>query len=123
MRFMLDANAFILLLVGHPKVLSKLRECDDGEVGISSIAFGEVMLGSKLGRPPPPDVVDRVVARFSILPFGEEAARRYAQLPCRRASFDRLIGAHAVAEDLILITADQGNFDDIAGLKRENWSS
>ena len=122
MRFMLDANAFILLLIGHSRVLARLGECDEGDIGISSIAFGEVMLGSKLGKPPPPDVVDRVAARFEILPYDEQAARCYARLPFRRASFDRLIGAHALATDLILVTADRGNFADIPGLKREDWT-
>ena len=122
MRFMLDANALILLLAGHPRVIARLSQCDDGDVGISAIAFGEVMLGSKLGKPPPPGVVDRVVARFGILPYDEEAARCYSRLPFRRASFDRLIGAHALAADLVLVTADQGNFADMPNLKQEDWT-
>ena len=122
MRYMLDANAFILLLAGHPRIVAQVGNCDDGDVCISAIAFAEVALGSERGKPPPPEVVDRVVAQFPILPFDEAAARGYARLPFRRASFDRLIGAHAVAADLTLVTADLGNFSDIPDLKREDWA-
>ena len=56
-----------------------------------------------------------------ILPFDEQAALAYATLPFRRASYDRLIAAHALALDVTLVTANERDFADIQGLRVENW--
>jgi tRNA(fMet)-specific endonuclease VapC len=47
----------------------------------------------------------------------------YAQLPFKRASFDRLIAAHAVSQDLIVVTGNAKDFADVPGLKVENWTA
>ena len=119
---MLDANAFILLLTGHSTIVARISQCDDGDIALSAISFGEVALGSLRGRPPTPEIVDRVVSRFAILEFDEAAARCYARMALRRASFDRLIGAHALAAGLTLVTANIGDFSDISGLLVEDWT-
>jgi tRNA(fMet)-specific endonuclease VapC len=43
-------------------------------------------------------------------------------LPFRRASYDRLIAAHALSLDLTLITNNEGDFADVPGLRVENWT-
>jgi tRNA(fMet)-specific endonuclease VapC len=40
----------------------------------------------------------------------------------RRRDFDRLIGAHALAMDCTLVTANSSDFSDIPGLSLENWT-
>lgn len=122
MRYMLDANAFILLLVGHEAVAGRAAERSEGELVVSAIAFGEVAHGSAAGKPPPPDVLERAIKAIPVLAFDTRAAREYARLPFRRGSFDRLIAAHAIAADAILVTADLTDFADIAGLRVENWA-
>lgn len=121
MRYMLDANAFILLLAGHPDVVGRARECGEGELVISAIAFAEVALGSANGKPPPTKILERSLSRIPVLPFDDRAARTYAQLPFKRGSYDRLIGAHALSVDLTLVTANLGDFASIPGLRIESW--
>ena len=123
MRFMLDANALILLLTGHPAVQARAAECEEGELALSAIAFAEVALGSQRGKPPPAEAIDRVLEEIVVLPFDDAAARAYAALPFRRASFDRLIAAHALATDLILVTANHSDFADVPGLRQQNWAA
>lgn len=123
MRYALDANVCILLLTGHPKIVARVGQCDVGELAMSSIAFGEVAIGIARGKPPSFDQLDALVDRVvTLLPFDEAAARCYAELPFKRGSFDRLIAAHAISSDLVLVTANEPDFADIPGLRIENWS-
>ena len=122
MRFMLDANAFILLLTGYPPVAARASECGEEELVLSAIAFAEVAHGSSHGKPPPDEVLQRFAQRIPILPFDVAAAQVYARLSFRRGSYDRLIAAHALAADVTLVTANLGDFRDVPGLKVEDWT-
>ena len=68
---------------------------------------------------------ERLLANFvgaiPVVPFDETAARAYARVPFRRGKLDRLIAAHALGLDAILITNNEGDFADVPGLKVENW--
>lgn len=122
MNYLLDANSVILVLSGHPAVVARLANCDAREVAVSAIAFAEVAFGSARGKPPPPAVLDAFLDQIILLPFDEKAARAYTRLPFRRGSFDRLIAAHALSLNLTLVTANEGDFADVRGLKIENWA-
>ena len=122
MPYMLDANAFILLLTGHPSLVARAEECEEGELIMSAIAFAEVAHGSANGKAPPEEVLQRAVARIPVLPFDTAAAQLYSRLPFKRGSFDRLIAAHALALDVVLVTANIGDFGNLDGLKLENWA-
>jgi tRNA(fMet)-specific endonuclease VapC len=122
MRYMLDANAFILLLTGHGAVGARAADCDEGELAISAIAFAEVAHGSAAGKAPAPEVLELAAERIPVLPFDHAAARAYAGLSFKRASFDRLIAAHALAAGAILVTANLGDFADVPDLRFEDWT-
>jgi tRNA(fMet)-specific endonuclease VapC len=122
MRYVLDANACILLLAGHEHLVARAAACVAGDIGISAIAFAEVALGSWNGKAPPLVVLDALRRQIAVLPFDELAARYYAQLPFRRGSYDRLIAAHALSLGLTLVTANEGDFVDISDLKVEDWT-
>lgn len=122
MRFLLDANVCILLLAGHDHVLARAAMCDEDELVISAIAYAEIALGSWNGKAPPLWLLDKLSQRIPVLPFDELAARQYAMLPFRRGSYDRLIGAHALALQVTLVTANERDFADIPGLRVENWT-
>jgi len=57
-----------------------------------------------------------------VLDFDLAAARAYATLSFRRASFDRLIAAHALSRGLIVVTDNERHFADVPGLIVENWT-
>ena len=122
MQFMLDANAFILLLTGHRKLIERAEACSEGDLAISVIAYAEVALGSRRGKPPPRELIDELLKTIAVLPFDQAAAEEYSALPFRRASYDRLIAAHAVATGLILVTANLGDFADIPDLRVADWT-
>jgi tRNA(fMet)-specific endonuclease VapC len=120
---MLDANSVINLLSGEfPALTARVQNTDAGSIGVSSIVFAEVALGSENGKPPKPAVLDGLVSEIPLLPFDEAAARAYARLPLKRGSFDRLIAAHAISLGLVVISRNERHFADVPGLKVENWT-
>jgi len=121
-RFLLDANALILLLGGHERFVDRASDCAEGDLCLSAISFAEVLHGSASGKPPPVKVMERVRKRMAVLPFDEESAIRYAQLPFRRHRFDRLIAAHALALNVTLVTANPRDFEDIPDLRVVDWT-
>ena len=123
MKYLLDANTIIHLLGGtRPNLIARIAECDVGSLATSVIAFGEVALGAERGKPPLADALEGLLEEVILLPFDEAAARAYAKLPFRRASFDRLIAAHALSAGLVLITDNESDFADVPGLRVENWT-
>jgi tRNA(fMet)-specific endonuclease VapC len=119
----MDADCAVYAMEARYIALAeRLQRCSPGEVGISSISFAEVALGTENRKPPRPDVLDAFIAAIPLLPFDEAAARRYALLPFRRARFDRLLAAHALSLDATIVTNNEADFADVPGLKVENWT-
>lgn len=110
------------MLGTHANLRSKLVECEVGEVAISAISFAEIILGENLGHPPDREVIENFVSVVPIIAFDETAARAYANLPFKRARFDRLLAAHALSIDATVITNNEADFADVPGLKVENWT-
>lgn len=119
---MLDSNALILLLDRDERVVGRAKQCFEGDLCISAIAFAEVARGTATGKPPPQDLLDRAVERIPVLPYDALAARSYAELPFTRHRFDRLIAAHALSLDLTLVTANVKDFRGISDLRIEDWT-
>ena len=90
-----------------------------GEIVTSAIAVGEVLIGAQ--RRGHIDKALLLFQAFAAQPYDLDAARAYASLSFKRASFDRLIAAHALALGLTLVTNNERDFIDIDGLRTENW--
>lgn len=73
-------------------------------------------------KPPAIEQLRVFTQEVPILDFDYKAALVYATLPFRRASYDRLIAAHALSHGLILVTNNMKHFGDVPGLKVENWT-
>lgn len=93
-------------------------ETDRGAIITSSICLAEMLIGL---RDDERLMLDVLLQQMPILPFDEMASRRYATLPFKRRGFDRLIAAHGLALDLTVITANLADFEDVPGLRVEDW--
>ena len=116
--FLLDTNICIYLIENlAPKLTARVRGQEIGSMFISAITLGELARG---------DVNAALLAAFTrevpVRDFDQVAARVYGTLPFRRARFDRLIAAHALALGFTLVTNDERDFADIPGLRIENWT-
>ena len=131
MKWMLDTDTCIAIVKKHPIALKKLRGKSIGQVGISSITLGELAFGaeksnrSKDAR----GALDEFLLALEVSAFDEGAAMRYGDIRAslgRRGSpigpLDTLIGSHAHALDVILVTHNTREFLRIEGLRLEDWT-
>lgn len=122
-KFLLDANICIYLMEGiSPEARRRVETCRPVEVVTSAIAYAEVMRKVPADDPVKIAQAEAIFGVVTVLPFDIAAAARYASIPFKRGTFDRLIAAHAIALDLILVTNNQRDFADVADLKIENWT-
>lgn len=122
-NYLIDTDCAVYSMTAQfPALGKRLSDCMPGQVAISAVNFAEVTLGAELGKPPPLELLQAFVRVVPILPFDEAAARAYAQLPFKRARFDRLLAAHALSIGATVITNNEADFTDVPGLKIENWT-
>jgi tRNA(fMet)-specific endonuclease VapC len=122
-KYLLDSNIIVYLTMNsNEQVVRRAAECDAGDLVTSAIAFAEVAYGSMNELPPAIDQLRAFVEEVPVLVFDFKAALAYATLPFKRGSFDRLIAAHALSHDLIVVTHNEKHFADVPGLKVENWT-
>lgn len=123
MKYLLDSNVIIALVMNDDVgIVSRAAECDAGEMVTSAICYAEVAYGSVNEKPPAVEQLQAFVEEVPVLDFDYKAALAYATLPFRRASYDRLIAAHALSHDLIVVTDNIADYRDVPGLKVENWT-
>lgn len=123
MKYLLDNNIVIAVVLAiDTAIQQKIAEFDEGDFVTSAVAYAEIVHGSVRGKPPPFARLEAFIAEVPVLPFDYRAARAYAALPFKRASYDRLIAAHALSLGLTLVTNNEKHFSDVLGLKVENWT-
>ncbi|MEW6624158.1 MAG: type II toxin-antitoxin system VapC family toxin [Bacillota bacterium] len=128
---MLDTNICIYIIKRNPpEVLKTLKKQDLGDVCISSITLAELEYGVEKSNNPTKNKI--ALAGFliplQILPFSDKPAVKYGQVRAYLeqkgkiiGAYDLLIGAHALAEGLTLVTNNVKEFSRIPNLSLENW--
>jgi tRNA(fMet)-specific endonuclease VapC len=127
---MLDTNMCIYLIKSPPpEIASRFSQCYVGEVVISAITQAELEYGVVRSGDHEPEnraALASLLEDIPPIPFDAAAARAYG--PVREATRDRkhdaldkLIAAHAVALDVVLVTNNQADFAVYPGLQTENW--
>jgi tRNA(fMet)-specific endonuclease VapC len=130
MRLMLDTNICIYLMRHQPpQVARRFAALQQGDAVMSAVTYAELRYGVEL-RPDLADAAETALAALvdliPVLPFDATAARRYGELRAavrdrQRNALDRLIAAHALANDLTLVTNNEADFRVYPGLRVENW--
>ena len=129
--YLLDTNIASYIIKGNiPAVRQRLVKVPTAQVAISTVTEGELRYG--VARRPDAThlqmIVDEFLLRMTILPWDSEAAQQYGQLRATlerqgrpMGNLDMMIGAQALASDLVLVTNDQA-FKRIKQLKIEDWT-
>jgi tRNA(fMet)-specific endonuclease VapC len=130
-RYLLDTNIASYIIKGNsPAVRRRLVRLPMAEIAISAVTEGELNYG--VARKPEAvrlrEVVDEFLLRVTILPWDSDAACEYGELRAAlenkgqsMGNLDLMIGAHALAAGLILVTNDRA-FRRIAKLKIQDWT-
>ena len=119
---MLDTNICIYLINHQPlEVIERFSQYRKGEVIISSITWGELCCGiNKHGKA----IIANLLELLNVAAFDAKAADLSIKHPNRKANFDRLIAAHAIARNVPLVTNNPADFliYEGSGLVIENWA-
>jgi tRNA(fMet)-specific endonuclease VapC len=121
--YLIDTDCAVYAMTAkYPALRERLADCEPGTIAISAISYAELALGTERGKPPPADVLAAFLRQIPVVPFDDAAAQRYAELPFKRARFDRLLAAHALSIGARIVTNNERDFADVPGLTVENWT-
>lgn len=132
MKYMLDTNICIFAIRNsNDNVLKKFHDHLDDELYISSITLAELMYGVEKSRKPEQNrnALLQFLTLIDIKEFSEKAAIEYGKIRAFLENqgtpigpLDTLIAAHAVSENMILVTHNTKEFLRIPDLTVENWT-
>jgi tRNA(fMet)-specific endonuclease VapC len=129
-RYMLDTNICIYLMKHQPaQVRERFAACYVGDVVISAITLAELEFGiacSPEARARNQAALAGLLEDIQVAPFEAAAARAYGPLRAQhrernRNALDKLIAAHAMALQMVLVTNNESDFLAFPGLVVENW--
>jgi tRNA(fMet)-specific endonuclease VapC len=131
-KYMLDTNICIYLMKHQPpQVRARFAQCFVGDVVISAITLAELefgVAGSGQAQTRNRAALDSLLEDIVVAPFEARAARAYG--PLRAASrernkdaLDKLIASHALSLGVTLVTNNEADFKNFAGLSIDNWIS
>lgn len=133
MKYLFDTNICIYLINNKYEYLKKkVEETGIEEIAISTITIAELEFGIAKSKSPYKQenriALMEFLLPFKFLPFEQIDAYEYAlirnDLQCSGkiiGNMDILIGAQAVANDLILVTNNVKEFQRINKIQVENW--
>jgi len=129
-RYLLDTNV-LSDLVRRPRgiVAQAIARVGESQVCTSVVVSAELRFGgAKSASPRLIEQVEDVLCAMDILPLEAPVDAIYAQLRHALEQVgtpigpnDLFIAAHALCENLILVTANAREFSRIDGLRLENW--
>lgn len=131
--YLLDTNVCICLInqrSGYERILKRMDGLAYGEVLISSISTAELHYGVAASAQVERNMLrlERFLAAFEVLPFNDDASRRYGVVRAFLKSrgmpigpLDTLIAAHALALNAIVVTNNVDEFLRVPDLRVEDW--
>lgn len=129
MKYLLDTNICIHLFRGKFNLIEKFNEINLDDCAISEITLAELMFGAENSSNPKKNfkIIDSFSEQIKILPIFN-SVQIYASEKVRLrkkgkiiSDFDLLIGATAIANELIMVTENLKEFERINGIEIENW--
>jgi len=114
----------------YKKLIHKFKLFKVGEIGVSIITVSKLQYGAsksknyKLNK----QRIKEFLFPLEILSYDERAASVYGDIRVQLEKIGKLIGpldmliaAHALSQDLVLITNNEKEFKQVKDLKVENW--
>ena len=131
LRYLLDTNICIYLAKHKPiSVMHKFEQLSVGEVGMSTITFGELVYGAQKSDHPKKtlQLLQDITSLIPVLPISIETGTHYGEIRSKLEKQGKPIGnndlwiaAHALDLNLTLVTNNIKEFSRVTHLKLENW--
>lgn len=130
-RYMLDTNMCIYLIKNQPEsVRQRFARCYVGDVVMSAITFAELEYGVAASTNPKRERKNlaNLVEDIPVVPFDDAACVAYGPIrmatrSIKKDALDKLIAAHAVSLNVILVTNNEKDFAKYPYVVLENWLS
>lgn len=133
-RYLADTNILgYFARHSHAALQTRMRiALQAQDIAISVITRAETRLGLALLSPEDKRrvSVDLLLQQFPALPWTAEAADRYGQVAAQLqksgqsiGEMDTMIAAHALVENLIVVTHNTRHFERVPGLQLEDWTA
>ena len=132
MTYLLDTDTCIYLMNGRsPQIDRRLQQCAPYAIVLSSIVVSELRFGAANSAHPDRNhtTLDVFLSAFEVLAYDNRAAGVYGEIRTYLkkngspiGSTDTFIAAHALANQLTLVTNNVREFSRIPQLKIENWA-
>jgi tRNA(fMet)-specific endonuclease VapC len=131
MHYLLDTCVISDFVKGDAATTVRFRNTPPTDIAISAITVMELRYGLAINpqraRKVEP-IISGILSSVTILPFGLAEAEKSAEIRAVLKSqgqpigaYDVLIAATALAHQLIMVTANQWEFERVPGLSIENW--
>ncbi|MEI6091001.1 MAG: type II toxin-antitoxin system VapC family toxin [bacterium] len=129
MKYLLDTNICIHFFKGQFGLIEKIKQIGFENFAISEITLAELIYGAEKSQNVVKNslVVENFADNIIILPifdsikiYGKEKARLKTKGTII-SDLDLFIGATAIANDLVLVTRNVGEFKRMHNIKIENW--
>ncbi|MCW3489791.1 type II toxin-antitoxin system tRNA(fMet)-specific endonuclease VapC [Dethiobacter alkaliphilus] len=131
MKYYLDTNTCIYFLKGlYPVLLNRIMSQNPDDIKIASMVKAELLYGAHRSQRSKENIekVEQFLLPFEIVPFGNNAAEQYSKIrsALERAGTpigpnDLIISATALANNGVLVTNNEKEFNRISDLIIENW--
>ena len=131
MRYLLDTCVISDFVKGEPGTQTRLKQTLPADMAVSVITVMELRYGLRINPQRAQKVepaIASLLASITILPFNiaeaEQAAQVRALLKTQGqpiGAYDVLIAATALQYNLLMVTANQREFDRVPELQTENW--
>jgi tRNA(fMet)-specific endonuclease VapC len=127
---MLDTNTCIYLMKDRPPKLEERFVRLGPHLCLSAISLAELYFGAEKSANPTRNIeaIDAFIAVVMTLAFSKAAAAHYGSIRAEleragrpAGSLDMMIGGHARAESLIIVTNNMREFAGMPGVRAENW--
>ncbi|WP_337841461.1 tRNA(fMet)-specific endonuclease VapC [Rheinheimera sp.] len=132
LKYMLDTNIAIYTIKNKPLEVREAFKAHDGQLCISSITLMELIYGAEKSAAVARNLrdIEGFAARLEVLPYDNAAAAHTGQLRAELKKtgrpigpYDEMIAGHARALGLILVTNNTKQFEQVPGLRLDNWVS
>lgn len=131
LRYLLDTNICIYIAKQKPiNVLHKFEKLSVGEVGMSTITYGELIYGTQKSQHSRKSmqILEELTSVIPPIPISTEVGHYYGEVRDKLEKQGKPIGnndlwiaAHAIVLELTLVTNNVKEFERMPYLKIENW--